>query len=75
MERDGINAFLEAQYRNAQAVLNDTIDNIWTGRNTTIVIVEPQKPEHKLLNLTQVDWSPPGNREDGGDNSSEIPSI
>ena len=75
MERDGINAFLEAQYRNAQAVLNDTIDNIWTGRNTTIVIVEPRKPEHKLLNLTQVDWSPPGNREDGGDNSSEIPSI
>lgn len=75
MERDGINAFLEAQYRNAQAVLNDTIDNIWAGRNTTIVIVEPRKPEHKLLNLTQVDWSPPGNREDGGDNSSEIPSI
>ena len=72
MERDGINAFLEAQYRNAQAVLNDTIDNLWTGQNTTIVIVEPQKQEHKLLNLTQVDWSPPVNKEDRGDNNSEI---
>ena len=66
MEREGMNAFLEAQYRNAQAVLNDVIDNIWTGRKTTIIVVEPQKPEHELLSLPQVDWSPPGNDENGG---------
>ena len=58
MEREGMNAFLEAQYRNAQAVLNDIVDNLWTKRNTTIIVVEPEKPEHDLLSRPQVDWSP-----------------
>ena len=60
LERDGINAFLEAQYRDAMAVLNDTVDNLWTKQNATILIVEPRRPQHELLNLTRVEWSPPG---------------
>ena len=60
MERNGINAFLEAQYRNAQTVLNDTIDNLWTNRSATVIVVEPQKPEHELLDMPQIKWSPPG---------------
>lgn len=66
MERDGMNAFLQAQYRNARAVLNDAIDNLWTGRSTTIIVVEPEKPQHELLNLPPVDWAPPGDDETGG---------
>ena len=67
MERDGINAFLEAQYRDTTAVLNDTVDNLWTKQNATILIVEPRKPQHELLNLTRVEWSPPGSSSADGD--------
>ena len=67
MERDGINAFLEAQYRDATAVMNDTVDNIWTKQNATILIVEPRKPQHELLNLARVEWSPPGGGDDDRD--------
>ena len=60
MERHGVNAFLEAQYRNAGAVLDDTINNLWTNRSETVIVVEPRKPGHELLDLPRLDWSPPG---------------
>ena len=71
MERHGINAFLEAQYRSAEAVLNDTVDNLWKNHSTTIIVVKPEKPEHELLEMPRVEWSPPGNKRNEGDNGGE----
>ena len=43
MERDGINAFLTAQVRDQQAVLNATVDALWTGRNESVLRIEPER--------------------------------
>ena len=41
MERDGINAFLEAQERDAAAVLDATVDALWLKRTETVIRIEP----------------------------------
>ena len=39
LERDGINAFLTAQYRDAAAVLDASIDALWTKHSGTILVM------------------------------------
>ena len=58
LERDGINAFLTAQYRDAAAVLDASIDALWTKHSGTILVIEPEELRHRRQSCRQSD----GNR-------------
>ena len=58
MEREGINAFFRAQQRDAGAVLDDTIDALWTQRTKTVLHINPERLSHQRENLPPIDWTP-----------------
>ena len=58
MERDGINAFLAAQVRDQQAVLNATIDALWTGREHLILRIEPERLKRARADVPALTWQP-----------------
>ena len=62
MERDGINAFLTAQQRDKDAVLNATIDAMWTRRDTKILQIEPERLQHEKQTTEKLTWTPPQQR-------------
>ena len=62
MERDGINAFLTAQQRDKDAVLNATIDAMWTRHDTKILQIEPEQLQHERQDTEKLAWTPPRQR-------------
>lgn len=64
MEREGINTFLNAQYRDAGAVLDATVDALWTKRTDSILQIEPPRLRHEKKHLPPLRWNP--NRAGGG---------
>ena len=58
MERDGINAFLAAQVRDQQAVLNATVDALWTGRDDLVLRVEPERLTRARADVPALTWQP-----------------
>ena len=54
MERDGINAFLEAQERSAGAVLDATLDGLGPNRTGTIILIEPARLAHERDELPPI---------------------
>ena len=65
MERDGINAFLAAQVRDQQAVLNATVDAFWTGRDGLVLRIEPERLARTQADVPALRWQPgdvPGGR-------------
>ena len=64
MEREGINAFLNAQYRDAGAILDATVDALWTKRTDSILRIEPERLRHERTHLRPIRWRP--NRAGGG---------
>ena len=56
MERDGINLFLEAQYRDHNAVLNATVDQLWLKQNGTVIEIEPEPLKHQRVNVPTLTW-------------------
>ena len=64
MERDGINAFLTAQVRDQQAVLNATVEALRTGRDDLILRIEPERLTRARADVPALTWQP--GREDDG---------
>ena len=58
MEREGINAFLNAQYRDAGAILDVTVDALWTKRTDSILRIEPERLRHERTHLPPIRWRP-----------------
>ena len=58
MERDGLNAFLEAQERDSAAVLNATIDALWMNRTETVIRIEPKRLGHEREDVPPIEWTP-----------------
>ena len=59
LERDGVNAFLEAQERDAAAVLDATIDALWMKRSETVIRIEPEKLTHERETSRRSSGHPP----------------
>ena len=72
MERDGINAFLEAQERDAAAVLDATVDALWLNRTETVIRIEPARLTHERDELPPIEWTPNRRGGDGGDERVRI---
>lgn len=70
MERDGINAFLAAQQRDKDAVLDATIDAMWARRDTSILQIEPERLKHEKQITEKLTWTPP---QEQGDNPTRFP--
>ena len=60
MERDGVNAFLTAQVRDQQAVLNGTVDALWAGRNDVVLRIEPERLSRVRADVPELTWQPGG---------------
>ena len=58
MEREGINAFLNAQYRDAGAILDATVDALWARRADSILRIEPERLRHERTQLPLIRWRP-----------------
>ncbi len=74
MERDGINAFLAAQVRDQQAVLNATIDALWTGRDDLVLRIEPERLTRARADVPALTWQPGGGEDDvpGGQTRARV---
>ena len=68
MERDGVNAFLTAQVRDRHAVLDAMVDALWSGQNTTVLIVEPERLKMAPAEVPELEWRPEGS---GGTGSAD----
>ena len=66
MERNGINAFLAAQYRDTDAVIDATVEAMWTGRTETVLAIEPERPGHARAGVPRLEWTP-GPQNPGGE--------
>ena len=58
MERDGVNAFLKAQVRDQQAVLNATVDALCTKRSDVVLRVEPRRLARVRTDVPELTWQP-----------------
>ena len=58
MEREGINAFLKAQYRDAGAILDATVDALWMKRTDSVIRIEPERLRHERTELPPIRWQP-----------------
>ena len=67
LERDGANAFLEAQERDAAAVLDATIDALWMNRSETVIRIEPEKLTHERENVPPIEWTPAKQGKESGE--------
>ena len=67
LERDGVNAFLEAQERDAAAVLDATIDALWMNRSETVIRIEPEKLTHERENVPPIEWTPAKQGKESGE--------
>ena len=74
MERDGINAFLATQVRDQQAVLNATIDALWTGRDDLVLRSEPERLTRARADVPALTWQPGGGEDDvpGGQTQARV---
>lgn len=64
MERDGINAFLAAQVRDQQAVLNATVDALSAGRDDLVLRIEPERLTRAPADVPALRWQPGGGEDD-----------
>ena len=65
-EREGIDAFLTAQYRDAEAVLNATVDALWMKRDESIIRIDPEGLRHETVKLPPIGWKPTKPNGEGG---------
>ena len=70
MERDGINA----QVRDQQAVLNATVDALWTGRDDLVLRVEPERLTRARADVPALTWQPGSDDDDmpGGQTRTRV---
>ena len=67
MERDGMNAFLEAQERSTAAVLDAALDALGPNRTGTIILIEPAPLAHERDEVPPIEWTPHHRQGDAGD--------
>ena len=60
MEQDGFNAFLRAQVRYPHSVLNAMVEALWSGQDTTVLIVQPERLKMARARLPELEWQPTG---------------
>lgn len=74
MERDGINAFLTAQVRDHQAVLNATVDALWMRRDDLVLRIEPERLTRARAEVPPLTWQPGGSEDDapGGEPRTRV---
>ena len=63
LERDGLNAFLTAQYRGPCAVLESAMNALATKQTGTVLEIEPDRLRHKTTKLPPTPWTPTTSRE------------
>lgn len=59
MERHGFNGFLQAQYRDHEAVLEDTKNYMLDRRDAVVIAVRPRSLDHDRIDIPEIAWSPP----------------
>lgn len=59
MEQTGVNAFLAAQQRNENRVLNVTIDALLNRNDTAVLQITPAPLRHGRLSTQKLAWKPP----------------
>ena len=65
-ERDGINAFLEAQERSTAAVLDAAVDALEARRSETVIRIEPERLSHRREGVPPIEWTPTNRRHGPG---------
>ena len=75
MERDGVNSFLTAQVRDQQAVLNAIVDALWSGKDTTVLIVKPERIKITRSEVPELDWRPAGSGRAGSPDDERLQKL
>ena len=73
MERDGINAFLTAQVRDQQAVLNATVDALWAGHDELVLRIKPEPLARARADVPALTWRPSRHGNDAHEGKTRPP--
>lgn len=73
MERHGFNGFLQAQYRDHEAVLEDTKDCMRDRRDAVVTAVRPGSLDYDRIDIPEIAWSPPDSDAQAPDSTETVP--